>query len=422
MGKLSDVQIRAWVASGERFDQRGDGDGLLMSFRTSDAAPRWLFRYRFAGKQRVLFMGRYPTLTLAEARKEARLLAARVRLGHDVAGEKQGRKREALALIEAEKQKTTVAMVVNDYFEQMIAPRWKRPKDIRQRFDKNIVPNLGKLEVGAVKAKDVDAMLRKVMKRGAPSIANDTLAWTKRIFDYAVKRELCEYNPAARFDVTDAGGVARARDRALSRSELVTLFKAMRETQSFGRENALAVKLLLMLAVRKNELLAAKWSEFDLDAAVWHLSRERTKTDADIAVPLPRVGIDALRELQTLACGSDYVFPARKPETRRLGHIGESTLNMALLAVEKNMPQVPHFTVHDLRRTARTQLAALGVPPHVAEKCLNHTLKGIEGIYDRYDYFQERKEAFEKWAALLVQLEGGGAEVIPLHEKRSIAG
>ena len=82
------------------------------------------------------------------------------------------------------------------------------------------------------------------------------------------------------------------------------------------------------------------------------------------------------------------------------------------------MPGVEHFTVHDLRRTARTQLAALGIPPHIAEKCLNHKLTGVEGRYDRYNYFDERRAALQQWADLLEQLEKGSENVIPLHEKR----
>lgn len=421
MGRMTDVEIRNWVATGERFDQRSDGDGLTLSFRTADKSPRWLFRYRFGGKQRIVFIGRYPTMTLAQARKEVKQLSARVVQGHDVAAEKQARKADALAAIEAENHKVTVASVTDEFFERMVIGKGlKRAHVIRQRLDKDLVPTLGKMEIGAVKPRDIDAMLQTILKRDVPSIANNVLSWTQRIFTYAVKRHLCESNPAAVFDLSDAGGKAVARDRALSRTELVALFEAMRTTAGFGRENQLAVKLLLLLAVRKQELLAAKWDEFDLDAAVWRLSAERTKTDADIAIPLSPAAIASLWELQVFACGSAYLFPARKAENRRLLTISEATLNRALLAVEKNMPNCEHFTVHDLRRTARTQLAALGVPPHIAEKCLNHKLKGVEGRYDRFDYFEERRQALKLWAQLLTTLEAGGADVIPLHERRTV--
>ncbi|NMF99909.1 tyrosine-type recombinase/integrase [Aromatoleum toluolicum] len=418
MGKLSDVQIRNWIKTGERFAGKADGDGLYLRFRAADATPVWLFRYRFAGKARAMLMGGFGVLSLADARKEVKRLAAQVALGIDVAGEKQERKAEAVAKIEAAARAVTVADLADDYFERMIAGRWKHPNIVRSRIEKDIKPAIGKMKVEDVRPADIDGLLQDVVKRGAPTVANDVLRWVRRMFDFAIKRHLCQHNPAGAFDLADAGGKEEARDRALSRSELATFFKAMREAKGFSVENELAVKLLLLLAVRKQELTAARWDEFDLDAAVWNLPAERTKTGAAIAIPLPAVAVEWLRTLHRLACSSDYVFPARKMQHRMIPHIHENTLNVALAKVKHGLPA---FTIHDLRRTARTHLAGLGVPPHVAEKVLNHKLKGVEGRYDRYDYFEERKAAVNQWAALLGQLEKGGADVIPIHERRAAA-
>jgi hypothetical protein len=107
---LTDLQIRNWVKTGERFEQRGDGDGLSLSYRQDFAVPRWRFRYRLAGKRRVMDLGSYSDLSLAAARKLAKELRARVALGYDVAAEKQERKREAVAKIEAEKNALTAGL------------------------------------------------------------------------------------------------------------------------------------------------------------------------------------------------------------------------------------------------------------------------------------------------------------------------
>ena len=88
-------------------------------------------------------------------------------------------------------------------------------------------------------------------------------------------------------------------------------------------------------------------------------------------------------------------------------HIQESTLPVALGKVRAGMPDTPRFTIHDFRRTARTHLAALGVDPMVAERCLNHKIKGVEGIYNRHQYFEERKAALTQWVALIESLERG---------------
>lgn len=109
-----------------------------------------------------------------------------------------------------------------------------------------------------------------------------------------------------------------------------------------------------------------------------------------------------LPKLKELACNAAYVLPARKLQTRMFLHVRESTLGVAMGKVKHGLP---HFTVHDFRRTARTHLAALGVEPHVAERCLNHKLKGVEGVCNRHDYFEERRRALETWGQLLLKLE-----------------
>jgi len=425
MGKLTDIQIRAWVKSGERFEQRADGDGLYISFRETFAVPKWLFRYRFQGRQRVMSIGSYSSVSLAKAREATKELAAKVALGHDVAGEKQERKREAIAKIDAEKSAWMVARLCDEFFERVIVPRWKHSNIVRSRIENDIKPSMGKMKADDVKPRDVDAMLQQIIKRGAPTVANDVLRWTKRIFDFAIKRQIVLYNPASAFDIADAGGKEEARERWLTREEITQLFQAMREMLGrFSIENMHAVRLLLLLAVRKEELVAAPWSEFDLDNSVWHLPEERTKTSSAIDIPLPPLAVETLRELHRLANGSAYVFPARKMQHRMIPHIDLNTLNAAISKhIKPKLKDVPNFTIHDFRRTARTHLAALGVDPFVAERCLNHKVKGVEGIYNRHDYFDERKLALNTWAKLLQALEEGKPEynVVPLRKTKGVA-
>jgi hypothetical protein len=300
MGTLTDLRIRTWIKSGERFEQRGDGEGLYLSYRESFAVPRWVFRYRLDGKPRKMDLGTYAILSLADARKTARELRARVALGYDPAAEKQERKRAAAAKIEADRNARTVAELADEYFERMILGRWKHPNIVRSRIERDIKPAIGKLAVEDVKPAHIDAMLQAVVKRGAPTTANDVLRWVRRMFDFAVKRHLVQYNPAAAFTLADAGGQEDARTRWLTREELVRLFDAMRTARGFSIENYLSVKLLLLLAVRKQELIGARIDEFDLDNAVWSLPAERTKTGSAIDIPLSRPAIESLRKRNRL--------------------------------------------------------------------------------------------------------------------------
>jgi integrase len=431
MGNLSDAEIRGWLRKGEPFE-KSDGDGLTLTFRDGYKTPVWRLRYRIGGrrgrddipgepgKPRVMVLGSFGDLSLADARKEAKRLRARVTLGHDVAAEKLERQKDAVAKIEAARNVYTVAQLADDYFKQNILGRWKHPNIVRARIEKDIRPSIGKLAAKDVKPRHIDEMLKGIVERGAPTIANDVLRWTRRMFNYAVKRELVDGNPASAFDLSDAGGKEEARERWLTRDELVELFKALRKTPGLSAENALTFKLLLMLAVRKQELTAARLDEFDLKNAVWELPADRTKTGAAIDIPLPPSAVEALRELVRLAEGSEYLLPARKAQERMLPHIHENTLNVALSKVRELIPDVETFTIHDFRRTARTHLGKLGTPPHIAERCLNHKIGGVEGTYDRHEYFDERREALTKWAHVVAECEAGDAvNVVPMKRKAS---
>ncbi|MBT0727430.1 tyrosine-type recombinase/integrase [Rosenbergiella australiborealis] len=407
MTKLTDMQIRAWIKADERFEGKADGNGLYLRFRPADRSPSWRFRYKFAGKSRAMLIGSYSEISLSKARDMAKELSARVSLGYDVAGEKQERKADAIKKMEAEKNAKKFHQLAAEYFESQILGRWKHPDILRRRIDKDINPNIGSMKVEDVKPRHIDDMLKGIVKRGAPTIATDVLRWTRRIFDYGIKREYLEVNPCSAFEVSDAGGKEVSRDRWLNRDELIRLFQGMRTAKGFSRQNELTFKLLLALCVRKMELCAARWEEFDLDNAVWHLPEERSKNGDAIDIPLAPVAVEWLRELHTFSCNSKFVLPARKMQNRMIPHIQESTLPVALAKVRAELPDVPNFTIHDFRRTARTHLAALGVDPVVAERCLNHRIKGVEGIYNRHQYFNERRAALTQWAELLVALEAG---------------
>jgi integrase len=425
MGKLTDLDIRNWIKAGEHFEQRADGDGLVLCFPERFAVPVWKLRYRLAGKARILNMGSYKVLSIADARRTAKEMRARVALGYDPAGEKQERKREAVRKIEEAKLALTMGQLADEYFAAQILGRWKHPNIVRARIDNDIKPNIGHLPIGDVKPQHIDAMLKAIVKRGAPTMANDVLRWVKRMFDYGVKRQMCQFNPAAPFNLADAGGKEDSRDRWLTREELVALFAAMREAKGWNVLNTHAVKLLLLLACRREELIAAPVAEFDLDGAVWHLPGERTKTGKPIDIPLPRQAVAILRELVVLGGGSAWLLPARKMQERMVPHIDLNTVGAALnkwIRPAMRAKNIPDFTVHDFRRTARTHLSGLGVFPHIAERCLNHAVKGVKGIYDHYDFFDQRKEALQKLADLLELCERGGAEVIELKPAKQHGG
>lgn len=391
MGKLTDVALRNWVRAGKPIAV-ADGDGLTFTLSAKGTAA-WVLRYRLDGVRKEVTLGRYPDVSLTKAREMASEKRVAVFQGIDVAKEKRLR-REAAALSAS----GAVKALYDEFFERQIDGHRKSPQQVSGVFELHILPVIGSKLVSEVKPADIDRVLRPLTDRGVFRTAAKALQLTKRLFDFAMKRHLIAANPASPFNWTDIGGKVGPRSRVLSKDEITSFFKGISVTPNFPQYSAAALKLLLALGVRKMELLKATWTEFDLDRGEWHLPKERTKTDAAIRIPLSTWVLGILRE-QKKRGHNEYVFPVlRLSPGKKTKYMGETTLNHALYMLQDGLEP---FTVHDLRRTARTHLAALGTPPHIAEMCLNHKPKGIEAVYNVHDYFDERKEALQSLSDLL---------------------
>lgn len=410
---ITDRELRAWLAAGPV--DRGVGEGL--TFVGTAAAARqghasWILRYRLNGRSKEKVLGRFPELSLKDARAQVRQDRAQIERGVDVAAAKQAEKTLALEV-------PTVQRLGEAWMAKYIHPRHKYPEVVARVLRRHIDPVLGALAPSDVQPAHIDRVLTRIVAGGAPTVANDALRYMSRMFKMAVRNHWVDRNPAADFEQADAGGDEVSRDRWLTIEEMQGLASAMRTTENFGRENELATWLLLALCVRKMELLSARWEAFDLDAGIWTLAKENTKTRASIRIPLAEPVVAWLREAQVFSFGKPYVFPPRRLVRSRMGvncknrfqHVSPDTLNVALRRL--SIPDIEHFTVHDMRRTARTHLAGLGVDRFVAERSLNHKLGNVEGIYDRHDYFAERASALGAWASLLAKIESGKVPASP---------
>lgn len=399
--RVTDKTLRAWLHAGPV--DRGIGGGLTFAATASGAMrgqASWVLRYRLGGSEKEKVLGRYPDLSLKDARELARQNRACIQQGVDVAAEKRAQKLKAA-------EQCNVAEVAQAWYERHIEASYKHPEVVARVIRRHINPVIGKLPLAEVRSVHIDKVLTQIVAAGAPTVANDALRYLFRMFHFAVKRRWIEANPASGFEIADAGGTEPSRQRWLNRDELVGMAEAMRGTTAFGRQNELAVWLLLALCVRKMELLSARWAEFDLQRGVWSLHPSRTKTNASIDIPLASQVLAWLEEVKVFSCGSEFLFPARRlihmkrgiPRKNRFGHISPDTLNVALKRL--SLDDMEHFTVHDMRRTARTHMAALGVDRFVAERALNHKVRDVEGVYNQYDYFEERKDALGRWALML---------------------
>jgi integrase len=398
MGKLSDVQLKAWVRDGSRIAGRSDGDGLTFTLSAQGAAT-WTLRYRIAGRARELTLGRYPDLSLGEARKLAAAKRVDVQQVIDVAAIKQQKKTEA-------KQAANVQQLAELWLDNTVRRRHQHPEVTERVFKRDILPALGKCDTKRLTTPEITRLLAKINASGRPSIANDALRHMKAMFAYGEALGMVDRNPAERIKLEHAGGQEKSRTRALSTTEIAKLLKAMREAGTkFGRDNELAVKLLLALACRKMELFAANWDEFDFSNNLWRIPATRVKTGESRELALSPEVIEWLQELKIRACGSNYVFPARRESKRkRFPHVSPDTTWRALHELNHGLEA---FTVHDLRRTSRSLMADIGVPFDVAEKILGHKLPGVAHVYDRGGSREQQRAALNRVAQMLTDLGMG---------------
>lgn len=392
--KLTAQKIKQTLNSGE-IVKIADGNGLYFRV-TASGSGFWVFMYTYNTKRNNITIGKYPDISLADAREKTLILRKQVANGNDP--------RIVKLRAKANPFKTIDDLAV-DWLESC-SKRLKNPQIPSRVYNKDIKPAIGAMRINDVSPIDVRDILEKINNSKRPTISNDALGYLKQLFRHGMKLGVVKSNPADAFRPADAGGIEKSRDHILSEGELKELFMLINKNiSSFGYENMLCVRLLLRLGVRKAELIQAPWSEFNLADQIWQLPATRSKTNTEFKIHLSSSALLILNELKVFARGSDYLFPSRRT-SKRSPCISPDTLNRAISnLLNKTENSIEHFTVHDLRRTFRSLLSELKVQPHIAERCLNHKLKGIEEVYDRYDYFEERVDALNKVAEHLDALE-----------------
>lgn len=410
MGKLSAIQIEQWRKAGNPIAGKSDGDGLTFTLSKGGTAS-WVLRYRFGGKQREVTIGNYPDISL----KHARVMAAEKRVEVDKGADLATRKRlEKIEHVQA----NSFRELAEDYMRRTATSlSAKYQSETRRYLKKDILPRIGGIPAKEVTPADIVVMIERIAQR-SQAAARASFTMVSSIFDHGVGKHLVTSNPCAFLKVSAIIGKERTpRVRlSLNDDQLRAFLGAL---PALGKENELALKIILATGVRKGELSNARWDHIDLDSGLWRIPPENQKgrrrakeSGKDFVIPLPELVIGWFKELMTLACGSPMVMPAR----HRTGAetINHSTFNTALHKLPTGIPQV---TPHDLRSTTRSHLAALGVNIIVAERCLNHTLGGLVAIYDQHDYMEERRLALNLWAAKLESLQKGEVfNVVPLRQ------
>ncbi|MCL4626035.1 tyrosine-type recombinase/integrase [Burkholderia multivorans] len=382
---LSDIQLRQWLRAGQAI-AKSDGGGLTFTMSGSGTAT-WILRFRHGGRRQELTLGRYPDLSLSAARAAASKKRVDVVEGINPADEV----RKAKAI-----KDVTVRQLAKDYEDKKLSTFADSTQRSYGRNLKRIVNGMGGMSVQSVGPADIVAELER---HDIGWVETFTLWCVLRgLFDHASGKKIIVVTPCAGIKLEAViGKRPPVKPRLmLTDDEIHVLTNAkMRDV------NLYAVRIALATGVRISELYTSLKSNLYMDEARWHVPE--TKTDAAIDIPLAPIVIQWFRRLLELSGNSDYILPARlSNRLNRLGgdaHVSKDAIREAIdYWIEHHHPAIRRFTPHDLRSTMKSHMRKLKVSRDVSEMCLNHKLAGVEGIYDQYTYWDERRDALERWA------------------------
>ena len=385
--KLNDRQIKNAKPAEKPF-KLNDGKGLYLYINTS-GGKLWRFDFSYNGKRKTLSIGKYPTVSLVEARAAAENARRLLVSGQDPSEAKQQEKRER----QAAALNTFEAIARRWHSDNLI--RWKENHAARvlRYFETDVFPVIGEMPIQEIRVSDIKTVLDGVMTRGVNNTAEKIREWTGSIFDYAVMLEVVETNPA--YSLRKYIPAKQTDHRpALPREELTEFFRRLILAE-IEPQNRIALILNMLTFLRSTELRGGQWNEIDFDAAIWtvpaqRMKHEKTAPKPPHAVPLADWTLELLAELKELTGNTPFLFPSR---TKTDGFISDATISRII----ERMGYKGRVTPHGFRSLASSVLNEQGFNPDAIERQLAHIENNkIRAAYNRADYLNERKE-FMQW-------------------------
>jgi integrase len=363
------------------FDVKPPNLGLRVS---SSGRKTWFIMYRSKGRLRRLTLGTYPALSLADARGQAMGARHAVAEGED----------PALQRYDA-RHAPTVADLAVQYLDMYAKVHKKSWREDARLLHHEILPSWGHQKAFDITRRDVIALLDRIVERGAPIQANRVLALVRKMFNWAISRDLLEHNPCLQ---VKPPGKEHQRDRVLNDDEIRLVWNA---AEQLDPSSAAQLKLRLLTAQRGGEVRTMRWEDVDVASGWWTIPSHIAKNGLAHRVPLSHPAQDILRELQTITGAEPWVFPSHRRPGQPVLDVRKAMRRMCLLSGVT-------FTPHDLRRTAASHMTSLGVARLVVGKILNHAEPGVTKVYDRHSYDAEKREALNAWGARLMELVMAG--------------
>jgi integrase len=397
-------------------DRNAKGFGVLVY---PSGSMTFIFKYKIDGIQKLLKLGEYPKEKLTHLRTE--YLKASLKLndlrrgsadGVDPVAKIKAEKQQRIAAAEAHSEAFTVDDLIDEYLTKWAEKR-KTIRSVyndRRSLKKDVSPLWGKRKATDIRRRDAILLIEKVAER-APGQAGYLAKTCRKMFSFALQREIVETNPFAEMVLSIPELATVKRDRVLSADEVKTVWHGIDNGPGSPAAKSI-LKLILTTGQRPGEVCGMRESE--LDGNWWAIPAERMKKRKPHRVYLTPF---ALSLLPTDRVG-DAVF---RSEISRSETSSDSLTVGTLSYILKRAKYfgLPKFTPHDLRRTCRTFLAEIGIPREHAEAVLSHTMGGVEGTYNRHHYDQEKQLALEAWERKLNSIinDTEAAKVISITRK-----
>lgn len=401
---LTDIQPRTAKPKDKPY-KLADGGGLYLLINT-DGAKYWRMDYRLGGLRRTLAFGKYPQVSLAEAREKRTQARKLIDQGTDPS--------QAKRLDKAEKARATAntfEAIAREWHENKV-DSWqpKTAANVLHRLEKDVFPLIGKYPIAEIKAPLVLDMLRQIEKRGAIEMAKRQAQVCGQIFRYAVATGIAEYDPvpSLRGALKPA---AKGHHAAITPDDLPDFIRTLEKNEvHMFTPTRILVRLMMLVFVRTSELTETPWEEIDLENEEWVIPWQRMKMGkrkinprkVDHHVFLPRQGWDLLRELYTVTGGNKYLFPNRNDHERPAS-------NWGILAALKRMGYSGKMTGHGFRSLAMGVIKErLGYRHEVVDRQLAHQSGDTYGeAYDRAQFKEERKIMMQQYADYLDSVASG---------------
>jgi integrase len=286
-----------------------------------------------------------------------------------------------------------VRYLFTEFCERFLRPGRKYPQYAEAVLKRNVLTEWAGRDARTITPREVVELLDQVADR-APVMANRTASLLGQMYRFGIHRQIVADSPVKL--LFRPGGKEKPRTRFLSDRELTAYLKKPRACTRFGRL-ACVINILLLTGQRRGELALARWTDVSFEEKTWTIPDEHSKSGRGHSVPLSEWALKEFRALKSLAGTSAWVLPTKKNSGDPLDP-KQLTRGLAKCLKRFKSQGIARFTLHDLRRTCRTGLSVLRVPAHIAERVLNHVQPGIAGVYDRYDYLEEKREALDKWS------------------------